>query len=384
MAAEIQTLPALLERNSALHPDKPAVVADGKSITYAELDHASRKLAARLVAAGISKSSRVGLLMPNGTEWVLSAAAAARVGACLVPLSTLQDPPDLLAQLQLAAATHLIVAREFGGHHYLEELEESARGLAALTASDRRHPAVPSLRKVWSFEDLPGPEVDPALVAALGEVVRPADDLVILFTSGSRGVPQGVIHTHGSSIRATAARLACWCLGPDEHLYTPMPFFRTGGFSGGLMTALLAGVTLLTEALPGPEKTEELFERERADLFGMAETFGPYCGERVDTDLAPTKHGSCGRPFGGIEIRIADPDGRIGVLSGAVGEILLRGPNMMRAVRGRTREETFDGEGFYPTGDLGALDAEGCLWYHGRLGDMRAYIARGRGESQEC
>jgi acyl-CoA synthetase (AMP-forming)/AMP-acid ligase II len=314
--------------------------------------------------------------MPNGTEWVLSAAAAGRVGACLVTLSTLLRPPELLAELRTAAVTHLIAARESRGRLYLEELEEVAPDIAAITAEGRRHPVLPSLRKVWSFEDLPGPAVDQALVAALGEVVRPADDLVILFTPGSRAAPKGVIHTHGNSIRATVAELACRRVGPDEHLYVPMPFFGTGGFAGGLMTALVAGATLLTEASPGPEETLTLLERRApgpkagANLLGITESFGPYCGDGLGADSPLSKDGSCGRPFEGIEVRIVDPATRIEVPSGSVGEISLRGPNMMRAICGRRREETFDEEGFYPTGDLGALDADGYLWYHGRLDDM--------------
>jgi len=414
VAAEAQTLPALLAQNSVLQGDKPAVVADGRSITYAELDRTSGRLAARLVAAGIGKSARVGVLMPNGTEWVLSAAAAGRVGACLVPLSTLLRPPGLLAQLRTAAVTHLIAAPGFGGRFYLEELEQMAPGVAATTAADGRHPAVPSLRRVWSYQDLPRPEVDPALVEALGAVVRPADDLVILFTSDSGGAPKGVIHTHGSSIRATAAGLASRCVGPEERLYLPVPFFSTDGFSGGLITALVAGATLVTEAIPEPERTLELLERERATLFlggpdqavslaghprfasadlsslnpaslpevlppgrrpapkarpglfSVTESFGPYCGDRIDIDMPPSKHGSCGRPFEGVDVRVTDPDTGTNLPSGAVGEIRLRGPNMMRAICGRTRQDIFDQEGFYPTGDLGALDADGYLWSHGR------------------
>jgi acyl-CoA synthetase (AMP-forming)/AMP-acid ligase II len=96
----------------------------------------------------------------------------------------------------------------------------------------------------------------------------------------------------------------------------------------------------------------------RANLFGMTETFGPYCGARLDRDLPPDKFGSCGRPFDGVEVRVID------------GEICLRGPNVMRGLCGRTRDVTFDAEGFYPTGDLGALDADGYLWYYGRRDDM--------------
>jgi acyl-coenzyme A synthetase/AMP-(fatty) acid ligase len=108
----------------------------------------------------------------------------------------------------------------------------------------------------------------------------------------------------------------------------------------------------------------------RANLFGMTETFGPYCGAPLDRDLPPSKHGSCGQPFAGFEVRIADPVSGQPSAPGAVGEIRLRGRNMMRALCGRTADAVFDADGFYPTGDLGALDGDGYLWYHGRLDDM--------------
>ena len=72
----------------------------------------------------------------------------------------------------------------------------------------------------------------------------------------------------------------------------------------------------------------------------MTESFGPYCGDRLDIDMPPSKWGSCGRPFDGIEVRIADPDTRRRVPAGTEGEIQLRGPNMMRGICGRTRSES--------------------------------------------
>jgi acyl-CoA synthetase (AMP-forming)/AMP-acid ligase II len=108
----------------------------------------------------------------------------------------------------------------------------------------------------------------------------------------------------------------------------------------------------------------------RANLFGMTESGGPYCGARLDVDLPVEKHGSCGRPFAGIEVRIVEPGTSRAVASGVQGEIQLRGPNMMRAICGRTHSEVFDADGFYSTGDLGSLDADGYLWYAGRCDDM--------------
>jgi acyl-CoA synthetase (AMP-forming)/AMP-acid ligase II len=412
------TFPALLRRNRQEHGAKPALVTEDRSITHAELDRASRVLAGRFVAAGIGKGSRVGVLLPNGIDWALTAAAAWRTGAVVVALSTLLRPPELEAQLQVAAVTHLVLAEAYRGRSYRNDLESVAPGIAAATGAGRRHPRLPALRHVWAADAIPDTGVDDALVEALEHAVRPADDFAVLFTSGSRGAPKGTVHTHGSALRAVAAGLEARLVGPEERLYIPMPFSWTGGLASGLLTALVAGATLLTEAVPDPERTLALLERERAtlfrgwpdqaaalaahprfattdlsslrpgslsavlpperrpapgaraNLFGMTETFGPYCGARLDVDLPVGEHGSCGQPFAGVEVRVTDPASGAACAPGEVGEIRLRGRNVMRAIRGRTREVTFDADGFYPTGDLGALDVAGYLWYHGRRDDM--------------
>jgi acyl-CoA synthetase (AMP-forming)/AMP-acid ligase II len=413
-----RTLPELLRHNSAAHGGKPAIVEPAASVSHAELDSASRALAARLVAAEVAKSSRVGLIMPNGSEWAVTAMAVMRIGATLVPLSTLLRPPELRAAMSVAAITDLIVTPRYRGRSYLEDLEEAAPGVLAATRDGARHRVLPFLRRVWPCRELPAAATDQALVAALEAAVRPADDLAIIFTSGSRGVPKGVIHTHANALRAVAASLAARRLGPEDRLYIPMPFFWTGGFATGLMSVLVAGATLLTEPASDPGSTIEFLERERATLFrgwpdqaariaahprfaiadmsslrpgslsavmgdrdrpspgaranllGMTETFGPYSGYRLDLDMPLGKHGSCGQLFEGVEARITDPDTGQEVPPGSDGEIRLRGPNLMRGICGRGREQAFDADGFYPTGDLGALDRDGYLWLRGRLDDM--------------
>jgi acyl-CoA synthetase (AMP-forming)/AMP-acid ligase II len=192
-----------------------------------------------------------------------------------------------------------------------------------------------------------------------------------------------------------------------------MPFFWMGGFGGGLLTALVAGATLLTEAMPEPARTLALLERERAtlfrgwpdqgakiaadpafaaadlsslrpgslpavlppdqrpasgaraNLFGMTESFGPYAADPLDQDMPPGKHGSCGRPLPGVEVRISAVEGE-----GPDGEIWLRGPHLMRGICGRPRSEVFTPDGWYRTRDLGRIDEDGYLWYLGRLDDM--------------
>ena len=91
--------------------------------------------------------------------------------------------------------------------------------------------------------------------------------MVVLFTSGSTGSPKGTIHTHGGGLRAVAAGLDARCVRPGERLYIPMPFFWTGGFCGGLLSVLLAGATLVTEAEPEPARTLALLQEERVTLF---------------------------------------------------------------------------------------------------------------------
>lgn len=418
MTPVAETVPALLAHRRRTDADRPALVTADGGVTYAPLDDASRALAIRLVAAGVVKGDRVGLLAANGIDWATAALAALRVGAVLVPLSTLLRPPELRAQLATAAATHLLVAPAVRDRRYLDELEAAAPGLLAAVRAGGRHPAAPALRGVWPLDALPDPAAPEALVRAMEARVRPADDLAVLFTSGSRGAPKGTLHTHGSALRAVAAGLDARCVEPGERLYIPMPFFWTGGFSGGLLTALVAGATLLTEAESEPGRTLDLLQRERAtlfrgwpdqaarlaahpafasadlsalgdgslgpvlsperrpapgaraNLFGMTESFGPWCGDRLDTDMPSGKHGSCGRPFAGIEARIADPETGEDRAPGEQGEVWLRGPNLLRGICGRLPESVFTPDGFYRTGDLGRLDEDGYFWYGGRLDDM--------------
>ena len=116
--------------------------------------------------------------------------------------------------------------------------------------------------------------------------------------------------------------------------------------------------------------TNEPRQGARAKLFGMTEAFGPYCGYPADTDMPRSAWGSCGRPFAGTEVRIVEPDTGEPVPTGTIGMIQIRGPNTLRGICRRSREEVFTPDGYYPTGDLGHLDDDGFMYYHGRSDDM--------------
>ncbi|CAA0094735.1 3-[(3aS,4S,7aS)-7a-methyl-1,5-dioxo-octahydro-1H-inden-4-yl]propanoyl:CoA ligase [Mycolicibacterium vanbaalenii] len=400
------TVDSLLREHAVRHSDKPAIIDPDGRISYRDLDRGTRALAASFVEAGIGKGSRVGLIMANGVEWARIAVALLRIGAVLVPLSTLLSPRELTAQLRTASVQHLIAVEQFRGRRYLDTLQ-----IAGL-------PALRSIRTPAQVDVLTADPDAVSIVDSQSRGVRPSDPLVVMFTSGSSGPPKGVRHSHRSAIGAVRAGLAARCIDADTRLYLPMPLFWVGGFGGGLLSTLVAGATLVTEPVPEPVSTLRLLEAERVTLFrgwpdqaaalarhldevgadltalrpgsleallpaqlqsppgararllGMTESFGPYCGFPADTDLPVAAWGSCGRPFDGMQVRIVDVETGDPVPAGTVGVIQIRGPHVLRGLCGRSREDVFTPDGYYPTGDLGRLDDAGFLFFQGRSDDM--------------
>jgi acyl-CoA synthetase (AMP-forming)/AMP-acid ligase II len=409
------TIDGLVRHRSAQDADKPMVVDPDCRLSYRELAVSTLDLAAGFVHAGVGKGTRVGLIMPNGARWVQIAIALTRIGAVLVPLSTLLPARELLAQLRTASVQVLVSVEEFRGHRYLDDLA-AALGRSDLSGT-LRYPGLPALRQVWTADEL-RTVADQALVDAVTAAVTPSDPMVIMFTSGSSGPPKGVVHSHGSALGAVRSGLSGRCIDSETRLYLPMPFFWVGGLGSGVLSVLAAGATLITEKIPQPETTLRLLERERvtlfrgwpdqaealarhpyraqvdlstlrpgsldpllpaeqrsqpgsrATLFGMTEAFGPYCGYPADTDMPPSAWGSCGKPFPGMEVRITDPESGRTVSAGTIGMIQIRGPHTLRGICRRRREDLFTADGFYSTGDLGRLDDDGFLFYHGRSDDM--------------
>ncbi|MBM3596222.1 MAG: long-chain fatty acid--CoA ligase, partial [Alphaproteobacteria bacterium] len=256
-----------------------------------------------------------------------------------------------------------------------------------------------------------------AVTRVLAERLLPADEMAVVFTSGSSGDLKGVIHTHGAAIRANSCSTAARCITPQSRLYLPMPLFWAGGFCTGLMSALNTGCTLLTESGSDAGEMLAFLTREkvtlfrgwpdqaarmaahpdfartdlsslrpgsldaimphdppppgaRAPLLGMTESFGPYCGWPLDQLLPEGKHGSLGKPFASAQFRICDSETGAVLGPGEVGAIQIGGPNILKGICGREREDTFTADGWYDTGDMGRLDGDGFLWFAGRRDDM--------------
>ena len=89
------TVPAVLRRQSAARGDHPLLVCDGERLSYAEADRRSARLACGLIALGAGKGTHVGVLYPNGAEWIIAMLAAARIGATVIPFSTFSTAPEI-------------------------------------------------------------------------------------------------------------------------------------------------------------------------------------------------------------------------------------------------------------------------------------------------
>jgi acyl-CoA synthetase (AMP-forming)/AMP-acid ligase II len=431
------SLPAFVRDAAERFGDREAVVAGGERLTYAAADERSRRLARGLLADGVAKGTRVGILMPNGVDWVVAWLAAARIGALVVPINTFYQARELAHVLRHADVERLLMVPRFLKHDYLERLEAAAPGIAG---QDGRRPlrvaSAPFLRQVrvwggcdraWArggaaeLEDLAAGEagVDERFLAAVESEVKPSDWLTIVYSSGSSAAPKGVVHSHGTVVRHARAMSGVYELAPEDRVYSPMPLFWVGGFVISLLAPMHAGACLLTEGAFEPGRTLDLLESERATVvlgwphfaqsmvehpsfasrdlssvrrgslwqvmpehlrpkdpqlrsnsLGMTETCGPHTVGDSRDELPESLRGAFGRAVPGVEHKIVDPETGATLPPGELGEICVRGYTRMQALYKVEREQTFDADGFYRTGDSGYFDAGGWLFFRGRLGEM--------------
>ena len=430
----VPSVPVWIRRLAERFGERELIVSDDERLGYAQAEERSARLARGLLAAGVAKGARVGILMPNGPGWVVAWLAATRIGAIAVPLNTFFQSRELAWILRHADVDTLLCAARFLGHDYLERLEAAAPGLAAAAAPPLRIPALPFLRRVfvWGDCDRPwardgaalesgagsDPALDDAFLRELERQVVPADPLVILYSSGSTSDPKGALHSHGAVIRHSFQLSNLRNLRGDDRVWSPMPFFWVGGFVFAFLANLHRGATTLCQASFDPERTLEFLERERATLaigwphFGKALAEHPSrarrdlsalrggnlpgilspevcppepdrrgnalgmtetCGPHTwggDGVLPEPERGTFGASIGGVEHRVVDPQTGEELPPGSPGEICLRGYNVMQGLHKLEREETFARDGFYPTGDAGFFDAVGLLHFQGRLGDL--------------
>lgn len=273
----LPTVAGLLADASRRHPRNLAVATPGARLTYEELDERSALVAALLVARGVGKGAVVGILLPNGVDWVVSWAAITRIGAIAAPVNTFYKTPEMAAMLRHADVRVLIACASFGPHDYLERLADIA---PELRDPGRRGPlflpSLPQLRHVLVWDQSPhvswaepiaghhprSPDIT-AVAAAMQDDVVPADPMLITYTSGSTGEPKGVVHGHGPLLRHGRNLAAMSGLGPQDRIWTPMPLCWVGGFSFTLLRALSVGAAFVTQETMDAGVALQLLERER-------------------------------------------------------------------------------------------------------------------------
>ncbi|MGU3502545.1 AMP-binding protein [Mycobacterium sp. C31M] len=393
------TIPALLaHRVHYSGPDDYLVTPSGR-LSYQQADEHSAVLARRFLGAGVGKGTRVGLFVPNGVEWIQWWLALSRIGAVVVPLSTLYAPVEVAKVLRLADIGVLIAPPRVLTIDVEELFETALPGLGGQDRSAIALPAAPYLRRIvltgdterpWatSLDELPA-AVPVEVLAAVEAEVSPADLAIMVHTSGSTADPKGVLHTHGTLVRQTSGwpdairavtrgeRSDGECSGvPDRpRILCAMPFFWIGGLLAA-MGALHESITLLVLPRLEPATALDLVEAERATglvgwpAFTQRLREHPSFTER-DLSSAPTLrdgpldiamtnvpdgfpvHRTMSETAGGFvctEMAIVDEDGAP-VGEGAVGELWVRGVGVMAGYNKRERAEIFDADGWYHTGD---------------------------------
>ena len=413
--ARRQTLADLLRRSAKRHPEKTAVVCGDTRYRYAELDALCDRLAAGLSGRGVALGDRVAVLARNSHGFAALRFALARIGAVLVPVNFMLKAEEVAYILRHAGAE--VLATDSG-------LAELARAAAAQDTAVRELVWLPSEDPTEPAPDMTSFELLRASTAALPDVaLRGADLAQIVYTSGTESLPKGAMLTHEAVISQYVSCLVDASIEGTDLALHALPLYHCAQLDAFLGPSLYVGATNVITAKPTPENLLPLMERHRISSFFAPPTVwisllrspllartdlsslrkGYYgasimpvevlreLAERLpsvrlwnlygQTEIAPLatmlgpgdqlrKPGSCGRAVLNVETRVVD-DAMRDVAPGEVGEIVHRSPHLMLGYF-RDEERTraaFEG-GWFHSGDLATIDAEGYITVVDRKKDM--------------
>jgi long-chain acyl-CoA synthetase len=399
---------AMLEAAVASAPDGDAAVFQGERLSYRELGHRAERVAANLAARGINAGDRVGVLVGNSLEFVISVFGTLRLGAIAVPLSTREQREGLSFVLDNCAASALI---------YDAELADKVPTAAA----------VPSVRQRFVVGEPSGAEPFTALLDPAAPVPPPEvgeeETAVILYTSGTTGRPKGAMLTHLNLVHSVMHFEHSMDLRPGERSMLAVPGSHVTGLVAILLTMVrMAGCTIIMRSFdaqqflrlvaeerathtimvpamynlcllrgdfasldlsrwriggfggaPMPEATIARFHDKLPNLqlinaYGATETTSP---TTVMPAEATAKYpDSVGRPVACADVRIMDDYGRE-VAPGETGELWIAGPMVVPGYWNNPRA-TADNfiAGYWRSGDVGSLDAQGFVRLFDRKKDM--------------
>ncbi|HMK80996.1 MAG TPA: class I adenylate-forming enzyme family protein [Xanthobacteraceae bacterium] len=410
----IAPIPELLKRHAQERGDKVAYRDAHASVTYAQLEARTARLAAHLADHGIAPGDTVAIFLPNSTQWIEACFAIARAGAISVPISYDASPPEIAYRLEDANCRGMVTTAERANPATVTRLKTDAPQLKTIIATSRTGRWADTLRYESLLATAPqSAPRDPPLMH------EPA---FILYTSGTTGRAKGVLLTVHGMLWIVAA---CWApiagLSERDTLLSPLPLFHSYALNLSVLGVLATGASeyimerfstaeamrlLQTgeftcfpgvptmfhylmqgaqagSALPGlrlcisagaimPATLNREFEQRFGvpllDGYGITET------STMVTMNWPTGgrvYGSCGFPVPGLAVRIVDPASGDDVAQGEEGELIVRGPNVMPGYLNKP-EETAKAlrNGWYHTGDLARADENNFLTITGRLKEL--------------
>jgi long-chain acyl-CoA synthetase len=408
----IATIPDLLKRHARERGDKVAYRDAQASVTYAQLEERTARLAAHLADHGIASGDTVAILLPNSTQWIETCFAIARAGAVSVPISYDASEPEIAYRLGDASCCAIVTTAE--RLDLVAKLKASAPTLRIVVATNRSG----APRDALSYEAL----LSATPKSAPRDVPLMHEPAFILYTSGTTGRAKGVLLTVHGMLWIVAA---CWApiagLSERDTVLSPLPLFHSYALNLSVLGVLATGASeYIMERFSTSEATRLLQTGEFTCFPGVptmfhylrqaAETGGALPGLRLcisagaimpatlnrefearfgiplldgygitETSTMVTMnwptgsrvYGSCGFPVPGLAVRIVDAVTGDDVAQGQEGELIVRGPNVMPGYLNKPEEtaKALRG-GWYHTGDLARADANNFLTITGRLKEL--------------
>ncbi len=403
---------------------RPAVRDGGTTLSYAELREAADRFAACLVASGVDPGDRVAIWAFNSAEWVIAVLGIFAAGGVLVPINTRfkgHEAADMLARSGVRA---LVTVTDFLDNDYVAMLQRSEVALPALETIVVASGDVTGGSVGWhDFLDRATPE-SRAEAGRRSHAVGPDDPSDILFTSGTTGIPKGVVMTHSRTLTVATDWVDMTGLVVGDIYLMVNPYFHMFGLKSGILSSVASGATMLPEPVFNVDRVLSRVEAERVTVLPGAPTLyqsildhphrqghdlsslrvavtgaadipvelirrifdelpfsnvvtgygltegGTACSTREGDD-AEAIATTVGRARPGFEVRVVG-DGERDTATGEPGEVLIRGGSVMKGYLDDPEEtaKTLSPDGWLRTGDLGVLDAADRLRIVGRVKDM--------------